>query len=464
MKLILFGTGEIYEDRKKDIFRKDEIVAFLDNNFLLWNTLKDGINIYSPKEVKKLNYDKIVLMSSYAAEMCMQLLELGCRREDILHYEEYFYLYQVGKNLALDNGNIELQPVISENTCLIISNSLGYHGGAMAAVRAAVALQKCNYKVTICASRGDNLFIDEIKQKGISVLICPSILLAKWEEIEWAHQYRFIIVNTLPMIISALEIAKHRKVMFWLHESEVAYTSVEYWSEKIQQESHNPNLCICAVSDVAKTNFVKRYGQHTISILSCGIPDNFIIDKEQEKEASILKCAVIGSIYAIKGQDILLKALDELSIEENENLQIYFVGNFVNAQYEKEIRNKCRKNVQIISEVEQSVLAKIYSQMDIIIVPSRQETMSFVAIEAMMHGKTCIVSDCAGIASYIDNEVNGLVFETEQQTSLRNCIRWCLYNKEKLKLIGKEGRKTYEKYFSLDIFGKVLEQYCKKML
>lgn len=461
MKLILFGTGKIYEDRKKDIFHKDEIVAFLDNNYLLWNTLKDGINIYSPEEVKKLNYDKIILMSSYAAEMCTQLLALGCRREDILHYEEYFYLHREEKQ-SIDEY-IKAEKVLSSNSCLIISNSLGYHGGAMAAVYAAEALQRCNYDVTICAAQGDTVFIEEIKQKGISIIICPHILLTPWEEMEWAHKYRVIIVNTLPMILCALEIAKHRKVIFWLHESEIAYPSVEYWRRKISQEISNSNIQICAVSDVAKRNFINNYGQHNVAILPCGIPDKY---KEREKTATveIVKCAVIGSIYAVKGQDILLKAMKELLPKENELLEVYLIGSFVNAQYEKEIRENCGENVHIVSEVEQSLLADIYSQMDIIVVPSRQETMSLVAIEAMMQGKTCIVSDCAGIADYIENEINGLVFETEQEISLRNCIRWCLRNKEKIRLIGKEARKSYEKYFSLDIFEKSLEEYCEQLL
>ena len=65
MKIVFFGAGNYYKSNKKRLSAiiGIEIVAFLDNNSSLWGKQLDGISIYSPMEVKTLEYDYIVLMS-----------------------------------------------------------------------------------------------------------------------------------------------------------------------------------------------------------------------------------------------------------------------------------------------------------------------------------------------------------------------------------------------------------------
>ena len=76
MRILIFGTGCIYQKMKRYLSKDDEIVAFLDNNQKLWGSKIDNRTIYSPINVLKFHFNKIVLMSDYAYEMKIQLLEL----------------------------------------------------------------------------------------------------------------------------------------------------------------------------------------------------------------------------------------------------------------------------------------------------------------------------------------------------------------------------------------------------
>ena len=49
------------------------------------------------------------------------------------------------------------------------------------------------------------------------------------------------------------------------------------------------------------------------------------------------------------------------------------------------------------------------------------EPTSLVVIEAMMHGRPCIISNNVG-AKYLINEKTGLIFENENYEQLKNCI------------------------------------------
>lgn len=87
MNIVIFGTGLFYEKNKqnKDIVEKN-IIAFLDNNEKKIGKQVDGLPILHPKEICNLEYDEVIIMSSYAYEIKNQLLELGVRLEQIISY------------------------------------------------------------------------------------------------------------------------------------------------------------------------------------------------------------------------------------------------------------------------------------------------------------------------------------------------------------------------------------------
>ncbi len=52
--------------------------------------------------------------------------------------------------------------------------------------------------------------------------------------------------------------------------------------------------------------------------------------------------------------------------------------------------------------------------------------MPTVCAEAMMHSVPCILSDAAGTAAYVEDGVNGLVFQSENVQELSEKIKWCM--------------------------------------
>ena len=109
-------------------------------------------------------------------------------------------------------------------------------------------------------------------------------------------------------------------------------------------------------------------------------------------------------------------------------------------------------NLTFLGEIEKSKMQEIYSQIDILVVPSRNETLSLTAIEAMSYGKPCIVSDAAGITQYISNMQNGIVFKNACVDELVERLYWCIQNKNEIIKMKEEAKKTYERFFTMDVF------------
>lgn len=454
MKIIIFGMGEIYKGYKDRISKNDEVIAFIDNNKQLHGTRCDGTVVYSPSEISCLIYDRIIIMSTYYIEMRNQLVQMGYERSRILHYTEYISQQSAGKLCVYYGKNFRQR----KKRCLIMTSSLGYHGGAIVAVHAAQALQNKGYEVVIASPDEDRTFIEEFSRFGIAFVVYPNLQFAKWDELFWIDDFDKIIVNTYPLWFCALEIGRHRRVMVWLHENDIAYPGMDFWKDIILENLSMPNLSVYAVSRVARENFFHNVGKRKIGVLPYGIPD---VKKEMKRNTGKLTFAVIGTIQPVKEQLLFLSAARILSKTAPDCTFLIIGGHReCDADYVSEVKREAEMipGVCIAGELTRAELERAYCRIDIVVVPSSQEAMSLVATEAMMYGKVCILSSIVGMAEYVRQGENGLVFRSNDLKDLVKQMAYCTGNRDCLQRIGEEARATYEKYFTMEEFGGKLEQ------
>ncbi len=453
MKIIIFGMGEIYRKNRDKISQEDEITAFIDNNEQLWGTECDGIKIFSPTEINRLAYEKIVIMSIHCIEMRNQLVQLGCYRESILLYTEYNSMQSAGQ-LSVYYGKRYYH---KKKKCLIVTNPLGYHGGAIVAAYTALALQNKGYEVVVVAPEGDKKFIKEFSMKGIIFAVYPNLQFAKWEELFWIKEFDRVIVNTYPMVLCAIEIAKHREVVFWLHENDIAYPVMEYWKDIVMENISLQNLRIFAVSNVAGKNFCNNVMEHEMELLPYGIPD---VNKNERKLTGKLTFAMIGTIHPVKHQLLFLEAVRQLN-KKYQDCEYLIIGNHSDvAEYVQRVEEEAEEisNVYVTGGLTRKELEGMYSRIDVLVATSLQETMSLAATEAMMYGKVCIISDIAGMAQYVRQGENGFIFQSDNVDDLVDHMSFCIENREHLQIMGENARKTYCKYFTMEVLENRLEQ------
>lgn len=461
MRIAVFGCGYIYDTYKDLIPDSDEIVVILDNDVTLHGQKKDGyIRVY-PREISGFDVDRVIIMSDYAAEMREQLLRLDFPKEKIVHYNDYIGgLNSSIRYLAKAKNN-----VLNSNL-LIISNKLGYHGGAVVSFRTAITAQRMGYTVSIAAPDADELFLNEIKESGIEIIIQRNLDNSSEENLSWTSKFDIVIVNTFPMILCAIRIARHKKVCVWLHESAVTYQSMEYWHDEIQKGLIDDNIELMAVTERAKENLLRFYTyKKSISIMSVPINDNYMKGDTQNHKPCSKKMNVVlcGAMSKHKGYDFAIKAIDD--IESHKGICLYMVGKIFNDDYCQTILRQIKGRAEFcyVGEKSTTYMTNMYLKTDLVIVPSYEETFSMVAAEAMMMGKVCAVSDHCGIAEYIENGVNGFVFPRNDAKALKEIIIRCMNNREELKSIGDRARKTYVSCFSDGVFEKKINKMLMRM-
>lgn len=85
-KIIVFGVGSYFKYKRKELEKKYEIYAFIDNTLkgTEIEEIENGKYMYSPKNIENLDDVPIVLMSAKQYEMAKQLIELKVREDRII--------------------------------------------------------------------------------------------------------------------------------------------------------------------------------------------------------------------------------------------------------------------------------------------------------------------------------------------------------------------------------------------
>ena len=458
MKIIVFGTGIYYKKRKEEIknLPNVEVVAFLDNNSDKWGKKEEGTPIVSPVAIHEFTYDVIILMSTYIREMKEQLLMLGVESLKIKYWEDF-------RNKILYKKIEVLNPKLNtdglKKKLLIVSRYLNYDGGSLTAFYAFNALRKKGYSVVLAIPGGNLNLINEIMKEGITIAICPSIPYLQEEDLNWIRQFDTVMVNVFPLIKSAYDISQIRPTLWWIHEAKTLYNSIRTCFYEYTEIKKLKSINTYTVSKIADRNFKKHFPKKQTRILNYGIPDMNLNGKiEFSKDSAKTVFAIIGTVYEGKAQDIFIKAIEKM--KNKDNAEFWIIGNMADNEYCNSIKESAEQNpsIKIMGMLTREQIYQVFPRIDVVVCPSREDCLPIVMTEAMMFGKICIASDRTGTAEFITEGENGFVVPVEDVSALSKKMEWILENKNQLEQIGKNTRKTYEQYFSMEVFGDNLER------
>lgn len=455
INIIIFGTGLFYQRRKKSLPECTNIVAFIDNNIKVQGNLLDGSIIINPSDLSSLTYDYVILASIVPNEMKKQLLEMGIDEKKILYWEQYVSENSHGRiEKYVSNTNGDNYP----KKALIIVPIVNYAGGFMTAFCAGQVLKSKGYYVVVAAPIANDMVIQEVNKEGIDVWICPSIPYIKENELTWMEEFEIVLANSLQTMICAERIARRKKVLWWLHEHSGQYEDIisQYSSEV--DETKFDNIEIYAVSKLARNNFLKHFATARVGVLPFGMNDMFVKSKDKINQKIVF--SVVGNISALKNQMAIVRTFTNLSAEEKEISECWIIGRDGGKKYKEElVSNVEEKNyIKLCGEYTREEMQRAYSEIDVVICTSKEETMSMTIVEGMMNAKICITNTNTGIAEYIQNGVNGFIYEEGNENHLLEIVKYIINNFSKLNQMRASARETYKKFFSMEMFsGRLME-------
>lgn len=162
-----------------------------------------------------------------------------------------------------------------------------------------------------------------------------------------------------------------------------------------------------AITEMEKAEFLEyKVREELVSVIPNGIDNNEFypnpaasaVFKERFGLKTVPYILFMGRLNLIKGPDILLKAFIHLSVKFP-GLHIVFAGpdEGLRDQLMDEVKNEClEKRVHFIGYIEGSNKVGAYTGAEFLVVPSRREAMSIVALEAGACGTPVLITTQCG--------------------------------------------------------------------
>ncbi|MES2978752.1 MAG: glycosyltransferase [Pseudomonadota bacterium] len=163
----------------------------------------------------------------------------------------------------------------------------------------------------------------------------------------------------------------------------------------------------------------------------------------------------VGRFERRKGIDLLLDCLPEL-LEKNSNLTVTLVGdnelldgkNSIWSSFVERHKNSSWfGRVLATGRVDSDSLSKYYSSCDVFVAPSRYESFGLIFVEAMRFAKVCVGTKVGGIPEVIEDQVNGILCDSDNVDQLRLALESLIVDKNKRDRLGMAGYKSFTENF-----------------
>lgn len=259
---------------------------------------------------------------------------------------------------------------------------------------------------------GDDFLVQELSSAGIAFKVIPfpargkiqdyyrlsSLLAEEWKGGDFSlfhfHGYRAALVGSLALrkLKKGLGVATihsfppyglKNRVFFWL-------------SRKIISSSCQ---ALIFVSQAVKDSWKIRENKKAIVIYN-GVSEEFfrpvgLIPSPESLKKERFKVAFLGRLSREKGADVFLKAAHVLKDEPKLRFLVAGEGEEKRNLVELSIELGLEDKVEFLDF--QPDLKSFLNNLDIVVVPSRQEAFSLLAIEALASGKPVIASKVGGL-------------------------------------------------------------------
>lgn len=172
---------------------------------------------------------------------------------------------------------------------------------------------------------------------------------------------------------------------------------------------------------------------------------------------------IVGRLVEQKGHMVALQALAKLR-QYDWCLTIVGDGQLLSNLQKAVVRLKLGDRVIFKSAFPQ--IEKEYQAHEIVLVPSLWEGLGLVVMESMAAGRVTVASNVGGIAGLITDQLNGLLFISNNSDDLAKKLEDCFKKWPEMMVVGKNAAKYAEENFeaenSVALYNKIYLELAKK--
>jgi len=333
---------------------------------------------------------------------------------------------------------------------LFVSHETTLSGAPIQLVHLAGWLQERGWQILVATS--DHGPISEmLAAHGVPTVVEPTLLTDldhAWLR-ERCGEFDVVVGNTIaswPAIRAAR--FEGKPTLWYLHETLVAVRLIRAIPEMASALTM-ADLLVAPTRQTAR--IYQGLTEAPIEVVPYGIPRPEKILSESSEKVGFL---TLGSFEPRKGQDILAEAISKLDNETRARCRFKMAGRVLDEQFYFELKGSIAgfPEVELIDALDHSDALRLLNETDVLVLPSRDETMPIAILEAMGLGKAVISADVGGVSEWLCDGMNGLLVAKENPEALAEALANCANKPELLEQLKSAGARTFERHFTLDRF------------
>lgn len=224
------------------------------------------------------------------------------------------------------------------------------------------------------------------------------------------------------------------------HGSDINYTPLEskYKFKEVSSYIHNAAYNVY-VSNALKNTAVNLFGDHKSCVIYNGVQDVFMVSPNKEEICKTYNSekrtivAFVGGLLEVKNIEVLAPVFKEINSKIS-NCQFWIIGDGKLRHSLLNSLNDVNIDYKFWGNVEQNKMADLYNCIDLLVLPSKNEGLPLVVLEAMACGCKVVTSDVGGISEVLPAEYVVPLNQSFVQNFSQRCIETLIENNEQFSL------------------------------
>ena len=190
-------------------------------------------------------------------------------------------------------------------------------------------------------------------------------------------------------------------------------------------------------SEYVKQKVIRRFGIGNVTVTPNGVNHSLFHPDARQVMFDLPKCYVlfVGSLEPRKNLHLLLQTWNEIKDEFKETWLI--ITGVRGSVFRPLNVSQAAERVRFLGYIEDEVLAGLYANATMFVLPSQDEGFGLPVLEAMASGTPVIVSDGGALPEIVDEA--GVIFCLSNPMGLSNSLKECLSNGKLRSELGERG-------------------------
>ena len=346
---------------------------------------------------------------------------------------------------------------------LLVSHEATLSGAPLQLVYLAEWLRRAGWRVSVIAPE-DGPIGDQLRRAEVPFAVVPTLLL----ETDFAtlrtsvRDCDVVVANTITtwQVVQAARL-EHVPCIWYLHETLVGRRLI---TEIPQIAATLPLADGIVVPTRATAAVYEAWARTAIEVVPYGIAA--APDGAASRERDGLSFVTLGTFEERKGQDVLVAAIGRLNPDSQTRTSFRLAGRNLDPDFHRQLSANVARlsNTVLLGPAEHAQSLALLDAADVLIVPSRDETMPIVILEALSRGKAVISTDVGGISEWLRDGLNALLVPPDDPEALRRAIEKCATDPDLVRRLAAAGKRTFERHFTLARFGAAFEEILRRTL